>query len=190
MKLLAPLSYLRIKHDEKKLYDYWFPLFCAAVISVVYLCMDEPFSLLGKGGLVPQVNGLLQVLIGFYIAALAAIATFANPSIDEKMAGKAPVIKELYRGKVIEVPLIRRRFLCYLFGYLSLVSFIVFGFGLVASLFTKSITSVMELVPYPKALLVTKTVFLFSYSFILFNMICTTLLGLYYLAVRIHQPND
>ncbi len=190
MKLLAPLSYLRISHDEKRRYDLWYPLCGAVLITVIYLCMDEPFSILGKNGLVPQVNGLLTVLIGFYIAALAAISTFANPTIDETMAGNPPTIREMYRGKKILVPLIRRRFLCYLFGYLALVSFVVFGFGLVASLFTNSIVALVSTIPFAHAGVVVKAFFLLLYSLVLLNMITTTLLGLYYLAVRIHQPND
>lgn len=190
MKLLAPLSYLRIKHDEKLRYDLWYPLFGSILITVVYLLMDKPFSILGKNGLVPQVNGLLQVLIGFYIAALAAISTFSNPTIDETMAGKPPVILEKYRGKSIEIPLIRRRFLCYLFGYLALISFIVFGFGVLASLFTNSIVSVVSMIHFVYATKIFKVLFLFLYSLVLLNMVTTTLLGLYYLSVRIHQPND
>lgn len=188
MKLLEPLKYLTIRHDEKRRYDLWYPLLGAVVTTLIYVLMAVPFSILGKNGLVPQINGLLQVLIGFYIASLAAIATFSNPAIDEVMAGKPPTVKEMYRGKLLEVPLVRRRFLCYLFGYLALVSFVLFGFGLMITLFTTPIASL--LIDIPWALTISKIVFVFCYTLILFNMLSTTLLGLYYLAIRIHQPND
>lgn len=190
MKLLAPLKYLSIRHDEKRRYDLWYPLIGALALTLIYGFMDMPFSLLGKSGLVTQVNGLLQVLIGFYIAALAAISTFSNISIDEKMAGTPPVIKEMFRGNLINVPLARRRFLCFLFGYLALVSFVVFACGVFASLFTKPAIEVISSIPFCYAMQISKAIFLFFYSFVLFNLTTTTLLGLYYLSVRIHQPND
>ncbi|MEY8769027.1 hypothetical protein AB6T85_01040 [Erwinia sp. ACCC 02193] len=190
MKLLAPLRYLSIRHDEKRRYDLWYPLAGATVLTLIYALLEVPFSLLGKSGLVPQVNGLLQVLIGFYIAALAAISTFSSATIDEKMAGTPPVIKEMYRGNLINVPLARRRFLCFLFGYLALVSFVVFACGVLASLFTKPAVDFITGIPVNYALPTLKVIFLFCYSFVLFNLTTTTLLGLYYLSVRIHQPND
>jgi hypothetical protein len=189
MKLLAPLGYLRIKHKEKLWYDLWYPLISSLIITMCYAFMEAPFSILGKSGLIPQINGLLQVLIGFYIAALAAVATFSSPTIDEPMAGDPPTIEEKYRGKWITVELIRRRFLCYLFGYLALVSFAVFGFGLSASLFTDSIIDFIAAHSTPIALTLVKLLFLFSYLLVLLNLVTTTLLGLYYLSVRIHQPN-
>jgi len=190
MKLLAPLRYLSIKHHEKKRYDLWYPLAGAVGLTAIYVLMEQPFSLLGRNGLVPQINGLLQVLIGFYIAALAAISTFSNASIDETMAGTPPYIYEEFRGKSIKVPLVRRRFLCYLFGYLALVSFIVFGCGVLATLFINPLIAMLEGFDIPYLVYCSKVIFLVFYSFILFNLITTTLLGLYYLSVRLHQPND
>ncbi|WP_447873440.1 hypothetical protein [Serratia fonticola] len=189
MKLLAPLGYLKIKHSEKWRYDFGYPLLGAALFTLCYGLMSSPFSILGKGGLVPQVNGLLQVLIGFYIAALAAIATFSNPTIDELMAGTPPTIREEYRGNWIVVELKRRRFLCYLFGYLALLSFSVFGFGLAASLFTDSVINFLVLHSSEVVLKSLKLLFLYVYCAVIFNMVTTTLLGLYYLSIRIHQPN-
>ncbi|MGK9996690.1 hypothetical protein O6197_24780, partial [Salmonella enterica subsp. enterica] len=83
-------------------------------------------SLIETNGLLLQVNGLLQVLIGFYIAALAAVSTFSSSSIDEVMAGVPPTLVEKFRGQKLTVELTRRRFVCYLFGYLALVSFMLF----------------------------------------------------------------
>ncbi|WP_025123875.1 MULTISPECIES: hypothetical protein [unclassified Serratia (in: enterobacteria)] len=189
MKLLAPLGYLKIRHDEKWKYDFGYPVLGALMLTICYGVMSVPFSILGKGGLVPQVNGLLQVLIGFYIAALAAVATFSNPAIDELMAGTPPTIKEQYRENWLVVPLKRRRFLCYLFGYLALLSFSVFGFGLAVSLFTDSVINFIILHSSPVVLKCFKVMFLFIYSTVLLNLVTTTLLGLYYLSIRIHQPN-
>ncbi len=68
------------------------------------------------------VNGLLQVLIGFFVASLAAVATFQRPGMDENMRGKAPTLQ----GKGVT----RRQYLCYMFGYLAFMSIAVyFGSG-------------------------------------------------------------
>ncbi|EKF9782201.1 hypothetical protein RV096_003428, partial [Vibrio cholerae] len=79
-------------------------------------------AFVGKSGLVQLVNGLLQVLIGFFVASLAAVATFQRPGMDENMRGKAPTLQ----GKGVT----RRQYLCYMFGYLAFMSIAVyFGSG-------------------------------------------------------------
>ena len=90
MKLFSPLSYLRIKHEEKDWYDYKVPVIASVIVTIVYHFHANKISLIETNGLLLQVNGLLQVLIGFYIAALAAVSTFSSSSIDEVMAGVPP----------------------------------------------------------------------------------------------------
>ena len=187
MKLLQPLKYLTIKHEEKKRYDFWYPLTISFVVVAIYWFIDKPFSILGKNGLVPQINGLLQILIGFYIASLAAIATFSNKNIDSVMDGTPPTVKEKFNRKYRDIPLIRRRFLCYLFGYLALSGFILFGVGLIMTLFSPQLEQYISMIPYSYALKIAKTTFVWGYTFALANIISTTLLGLYYLTIRIHQ---
>ncbi|MGV3170508.1 hypothetical protein ACEE45_09280 [Proteus vulgaris] len=187
MKLLQPLKYLTIKHEEKRWYDIWYPLAASLIVVLVYWFIDKPFSILGKNGLIPQINGLLQILIGFYIASLAAIATFSNKNIDSVMAGTPPTVKEKVNGKYRAIPLIRRRFLCYLFGYLALAGFILFGVGLIMILFSPQLEHSVSMIHYDSALKIFKTLFVWGYTFALANIVSTTLLGLYYLTVRIHQ---
>ncbi|WPU24495.1 hypothetical protein RI049_07015 [Cedecea neteri] len=189
MKLFSPLSYLRIKHDEKKWYDYYIPLIASAVVTLVYHFHASEISLVGTGGLLAQVNGLLQVLIGFYIAALAAVSTFTNATIDEVMAGDAPTLKEKFRGERFEVELTRRRFVCYLFGYLALVSFLLFCIGMVSILLGKSVSGWAITSMTADTIIWAKTLFVGVYLFILVNIVTTTLLGLYFLAVRFHQSS-
>lgn len=181
MKLLAPLSYLKIKHSEKRWYDLYIPIVLTVMVLILYHFIG--FKLSGANGLTTQINGLIQVLIGFYIAALAAIATFGNSSIDELMAGTPPTIKEKYRGQLIDVSLTRRRFLSYLFGYLALISLCLFFLGLVVNLSSTFIISLVD----SSVLTFLRYVFLFVYALLLMNIITTTLLGLYYLSIRIHQ---
>lgn len=189
MKLLSPLNYLRIEHEEKRWYDYRIPAICSAVAMAVYYLCHNQVPLVGSSGLLVQVNGLLQVLIGFYIAALAAVSTFSNSSIDEVMAGEPPTIIEKYRGTKLRVELTRRRFVCYLFGYLALTSFVLFSVGLVAILLGKMISAWVIGLSSIEFLWIMKTVFVGVYSLALTNLITTTLLGLYFLSVRFHQSS-
>ncbi|WP_421672563.1 hypothetical protein [Raoultella terrigena] len=189
MKLFSPLSYLRIKHEEKKWYDYLIPIIAATIVALSYYFLPNKIPLIGGSGLLLQVNGLLQVLIGFYIAALAAVSTFSNATIDEVMAGDPPTLVEAYRGEKICIELTRRRFVCYLFGYLALVSFVQFCVGLISILIGKSLGVWIVTVSSFEALLLLKTIFLWCYSVVLFNIITTTLLGLYFLSVRFHQSS-
>ncbi len=189
MKLFSPLGYLRIKHEEKKWYDFIIPLIGSVIVTFVYYFSSNKIPLIGNGGLLSQVNGLLQVLIGFYIAALAAVSTFSNATIDEVMSGDPPTLIEKFRGRKLKVTLTRRRFVCYLFGYLALTSFVLFCIGLISLLIGKTLSIWLLATTSIKVLIVLKTVFFFFYSLILLNIITTTLLGLYFLSVRFHQSS-
>ncbi|WP_086110813.1 hypothetical protein [Xenorhabdus vietnamensis] len=189
MKLLSPLNYLKIKHEEKTWYDFYLPLTGAIFVSIVYCYLPNQFKLIGSNGLISQVNGLLQVLIGFYIAALAAVSTFGNARIDDVMAGTPPTLKESFRGKMSPVKLTRRRFICYLFGYLALLSFGLFSLGLITSLVGQNFAVWFADVTSLRCLMALKVVFVFFYFLVLLNIVTTTLLGLYFLAVRIHQSD-
>lgn len=89
-------------------------------------------DIFGDHGIVQGVNGLLQILTGFYIASLAAVATFNKQSMDEVMPGEPPIVD--VRGGKIE-QLTRRRFVCSMFGYLAFISLFVYliGIGALAS---------------------------------------------------------
>jgi len=186
---LKPFKYLLIKHDDKRLFDLFIPLLLASVLALVYYFLDKPFALVASGGLIPQVNSLLQMLIGFYIASLAAIATFGNESIDEIMAGTPPKLKTRIKGELQEIELTRRRFLCYLFGYLALMSILLYLTGVVAILLGYSGADLFNMLNAIGKMAVLKAILLFIYLFFLTNLIQTTLLGLYYLSVRIHESS-
>ncbi|HAS3930571.1 TPA: hypothetical protein I6317_003470, partial [Vibrio cholerae] len=82
-KLLKPLYYLKIKHEQKLFIDIYLPLMVAALFLFLLSRTSVEIAFVGKSGLVQLVNGLLQVLIGFFVASLAAVATFQRPGMDE-----------------------------------------------------------------------------------------------------------
>ncbi|HDF7064033.1 TPA: hypothetical protein PER13_001713 [Enterobacter hormaechei] len=184
---LKPFKYLLIKHDEKKWFDLILPAILAALISCAYYFLEKPFAIVATGGLIPQINSLLQMLIGFYIASLAAISTFGNENIDELMAGNPPTLKMKEKGEWQEIPLTRRRFLCYLFGYLALMSIILYLAGVIATLFGYSAADILKSLNDIGKMMILKSFLLFVYLFFLINLVLTTLLGLYYLSIRIHE---
>jgi hypothetical protein len=120
------------------------------------------------------IRDLIALFAAFFVAALAAVATFARPSLDEYMAGTTP---QLGRRK-----LTRRQFVCYLFGYLAVLAFSLFLAIVAAEIVAPSLRRGIP----PGALwwLQAGLGTLFVLAF--WNMVVTTLLGIYFLVARIH----
>ncbi|MEF1159605.1 hypothetical protein [Vibrio parahaemolyticus] len=176
-KLLKPLYYLKIKHEQKLFIDIYLPLLVAAVF--IYLLGRSPIDIafVGSNGLVKLVNGLLQILIGFFVASLAAVATFQRKGMDEVMRGTPPTLNG------IEVT--RRQYLCYMFGYLAFMSIAVyFGSGVL------ELTMAVWKQVFGDIFAQVKLVAVFIYLTLVCNIIFTTLLALHFLTDRIVRDND
>lgn len=176
-QLSRPLSYLRIKHEDKWIYDWLAPLIftCITLLIVYYFIPIENMG--GKNGLISDLTNFVSNLPGFFIAALAAVATFNKNDIDNLMANP-PKIGILYQGGFLMVEMTRRRFLCVLFSYLTAISiFLVIGarIGLAIS------------VPQEYYLIMSWSGILL-FIFVFWQMILATVLGLYYLGERLHTP--
>ncbi len=179
-KLLAPLSFLRLESADLFRYQWGIPgALSVAALLAYYLLPVEP-AILGNDGLVPRINGLLGTLIGFYIAALAAIATFPNTKLDEKMKGRAPTLPYQRGGEDRIETLTRRRFLVILFGYSAFLSIGIYALGIVTFAMEPSI---------PKGILrsIVEFVWIVAYAFMLSSLTVATLLGLNYLIDRMHR---
>lgn len=185
--LLRPLAYLRISHDGSSL--PWLNWGLPAVISgalVVGVGYYAPsINVFHGGGVLDKVLSFVQSLPGFYLAALAAVATFNRPDLDSLMAGTPPRAKIINaQGTLQEVPLTRRRFLCMMFAYLTALSFaitiaIIAGLALADPL-TRSLSA-----PVAGTL---RVVGAFAYVLLTAQMLVVTLWGLYYLGERMHTP--
>ena len=183
--LIRPLDYLRIRHPKKRRYDSWLPLGLTAVSIIGLAALPLPIQIFGDDGLLSIFTGFLPVLIGFYIAALAAVATFDRQGMDDPMPGETPEIWVTFHGERESQLLTRRRFLCLMFGYLSLLSFVLFGVSAFGNLLESNIHA---LVPYEaKAFPYVRWGLLAAYLFLASNLLVTTLLGLYYMTDRIHR---
>lgn len=180
-QLGRPFSYLTIKHEEKYIYDWVIPLISTVLIQLYihFILSNSPnFSV---GQLISSLLDFLQVLPGFFIAALAAVATFNNPQIDQIMKNP-PKIQLEYYGQLIFIEMTRRRFLCVLFAYLTAISISL----IVISRIVLETPTIENQPTWSNTLLLGAT----SLFFIFFwQMIVATLLGLYYLGERLHTPD-
>lgn len=182
--LTSPLTYLRIRHEAKRWADWGYPLFLAALSAHLVLRHGEAGAIAGQGGLLAKLLIVSSVLPGFYIAALAAIATFNRPDIDELMPAPTPAIVHKIGGENNRIELTRRRFLTHLFSFLCFESLAVMVACMFASLVGASILrSFIDQVACG-----IRIAFVFVVLLMFWQMIFGTLLGLYYLGDRLYRP--
>ena len=184
LKIFEPLSYLRIKNSQIKLFSFYIPLILTAFFLAAYHFLPLKLNVFGNDGLIASISQLLSVLVGFYIASLAAVATFPNENLDQSIKGESATLKNLRGGKKNNENLTRRRFLCLLFGYCSWLSMYLFIFGTLSKLIENNIQMIVK--PEYHELLIMAFLCIYIFSFI--NLMVTTLLGLSYLTERIHRP--
>ncbi|EPA7635288.1 hypothetical protein ACRV44_000393 [Klebsiella pneumoniae] len=176
-KIITPVDYLMISHNEKKWFDFILPVIASIIIVSIINILPKNISLIGKDSLVSLVNGILQILSGFYIASMAAVATFQKKGMDNIMDGVAPKL----RGK----SLTRRRFLTYLFGYLAFVSIMLYFVGGAVQLTS---TSIKELHLANFSWL--KNLCLFIYLTFVCNILSTTALGMFFMIDKMHEEKN
>lgn len=170
--LLRPFAYLTITHSGRlPVWVNWLlPSGAALVISLVVWWFDVPLILFGGDGLLNRLQGFVQTLVGFYIAALAAVSSFNSPHLDKIMPAPAPIMRIKYCGGMEAIQLTRRRFLCSMFAYLTALSFIfslcsivvlsipvaaVAGLGVETALYLKALALFFVLMPFLQLTLVT-----------------------------------
>lgn len=178
--LLTPLSFLRVRSPDLAVYQWQLPAILSVIAIVGYHLLPVAPPIFSDQGLVNTVNGLLSTLIGFYIAALAAVAAFPSPILDAEMKGRSPTLTTYRQSQKIEEKLTRRRFLVILFGYSAVVSIALFGFGVVSRMISPSLAGV----PGSDVL---KAIWLTAYFSLASSLVVSTLLGLHYLIDRMHR---
>ena len=184
--LLRPFSFLTISHPTyKPLIISWIvPALISALIVGAGTFIKQNIDVFGANGLISRMLGFVQSLPGFYIAALAAIATFNNRDMLKLMPGVPPEGTVDYNGFPERVPMTRRRFLSSMFAYLTALS-------IVLTLLAVGMLTVAE--PFKTALPPACYLFIkcaITYVFLLFacQMVTVTFWGLYYLGDKLHTP--
>lgn len=179
LQLTRPFSYLSVQHKDKWLYDWLLPAVFTVLTLLIAIAYIPPSNLVGEEGLISEITSFVAGLPGFFIAALAAVATFNRHDIDELMADPAPKIKIIFEGDLIVVEMTRRRFLCVLFAYLTATSILLV-------LITKIALSTSAVYSEPSRLLA--WLGFTGFMFVLWQIVSATALGLYYLGERLHSP--
>lgn len=180
------MDYLKIKHSQKSRYDFFIPTIVAASGTIFLIILPHPVPFFGERGVISVITGILQMLTGFYIVSLAAVATFQKRGMDEKMPGPSIELEVTTKGQKKKIEeLTRRRFLCLLFGYLALLSFFLYFLGAAANLLAEN---AKYIIPENYHAFV-RWGFAGVYLFLTANLFTTTLHGLYYMVERIHRPD-
>lgn len=185
--LLRPFSYLTIRHETglPQWINWWVPAaFAGAVVSTAWL-LQASVDVTSSNGLIAKLLAFVQNLPGFYIAALAAIATFANPDMLKLMPGVPPTIRVMYHGQLTTVELTRRRFLTSMFAFLTASSIGVTLLSIAALALAEPVKAAV--VPQMHGPI--KAIFCFVHLTFVGQMVTVTLWGLFYLGERIHTPD-
>ena len=198
-QLCAPCNYLRIRHGEglfasKAVYDFVLPAVLTGLTIAVALALNMKLSIFHNEKFFSSLSGLLSILIGFYMAALAAVATFDRAGIDNRLVGTDAVLKVRNPdgGGVKDKLLSYRQFISYLFGNASFLSFVIYACLLLAGSTWKRIEAVIAKYPgadwvMPSMLDPISFVVVF---FCLWQLFVTSLLGIYFLAERIQELHE
>jgi len=181
-QLIRPFSYLAIKHDNKYLMDWVFPAMLVALTGGALFFLRDGLNIFGESGILSRVLGFIQNLPGFYIAALAAIATFGRSDIDNIIPSPTPVIMEVREGEQNPIPLTRRRFLCMMFAFLTAECVVL----ILVSIAVLSMAGDYHGNPFFGFKIFTGVGFL-VYMLFFYQMLLATFWGLFYLGDRIHQ---
>ena len=183
---LRTLNYLRIEHAYSRQFNIYIPAVLTVLFLVLIFWFSEQPNVFGTSGLLSGFSQLLAILAPFFIASLAAVATFAgNDAFDEKFQMQEPVkITVLDQGRWLERHLTLRQFLSLLFGYCSVSSLLLFLVTLVSPIVSKGIATALG-----EASNAVGNLVLVLFTFVFFHMITATLLGLYYLSDKMHRPN-
>jgi hypothetical protein len=186
-------AYRRISHSMMWRYIWGAPLVLTGVILCVYVVLPVKPRLGGDTGLLKSLSQILALLPGFFISALAAVATFNRPEMDETMPAPAPKVKIAHRGVLIDIELTRRMFLSYLFSYLSILSVALFIVVVVSPYLDPSLRHVLSwddwYITGDQTYFFLKYVFICVISYFFSSLLFTTLHGVYFLCERIHMPN-
>jgi hypothetical protein len=198
-QLATPCNYLRIRHGSgvltsKTVYDFVLPAMLAGLTFGVAVLFDLPLDVLGNNDLFGALSGLLSILIGFYMAALAAVATFDRAGIDNKLAGGDALlsVRKTDEPGRKDKKLSYRQFISYLFGYASFLSFLIYTVLLLSKSIWPKASAAIEALRYGNFAM-THVIEPASFAlifFFLWQLFLVSLLGIYFLAERIQELHE
>jgi len=192
-QLMTPVRYLRIRQgvsllQSKAVYDWVLPIIIS--IPATYIGYKFSVGIFSERGVVGGFQKLLEILVPFYIVALAAVATFARDGLDDPMKGHPATLSIRHaRGDWVEHILTRRQFICYMFGYLAFLSLVLFVGILFLNLVSQK-SGVLASEIFGTYLPYAKIVVIYIFMLPIWQMIVTTLLGVYFMSERLMVMTD
>lgn len=178
-QLTRPISYLFLKHQAGKVYNWFIPMLLTILSLVVLVLLAEVDKVIGDKGLVANLTDFVVSLPGFLIAALAAIATFNRPVIDQEMIDALTIDIKAGNTELSEQPLTRRDFLLRLFSFLTVDSIFLIIYAKVGS-----ITSVPSFLQSQSH--IAEWFFVSVFLLIFWQLLTLLLFGMYYLCERLN----
>jgi len=197
-QLLVPCNYLRIREGDsllqsKAVYDYVLPAVLTAVTAGVCVGLSIPFGMGHHPVLTKSLADLLALLIAFYMAALAAVSTFERAGIDGALKGGDATLRVLNHetGAREDKKLSYRQFISYLFGYLSFISLILFiSLLFFSTAWPKILNLGKDYKGWDHVVALLDPAFFIMFFFGTWQLLVTSLLGIYFLADRMQSLND
>ncbi len=178
-KLFTAFSFYKLRSSDLIYFQYVFPTLMSIAISVIFSTMIMNGFHVKLNDILLSSTTLMGVLVGFYIAALAAVTSFPNTTLDSPMKGDAPYIKSGKDGQKTIIS--RRRFLSIILGYCAFLSIFIYIVGSISAGVDFSNTNYVLSYKY-----ITATLWII-YCWILCSLLVTTMLGLHYLIDRMHR---
>ncbi len=130
-------------------------------------------------------SSVLVNLPGFYIAALAAVAAFQSSSLNNAIETPGAQLKVISKGGKHEINLTYRMYLCYLFAYLAVLSFVLSFLFAISSSMAELVRDLLPRMVADGCNFVGSVLL----TFWMINLITVSLHGLYFLAERMHRPS-
>ena len=183
-KVFTVFSFLKLRSADIFWYQWVYPTAIFLIIFVSTKWIASTWLNYDTNKLITDVNSLIGILVGFYIAALAAVSSFANENLDQTMKGRAPTLTTIRQGQEIKENLTRRRFLAVLFGYCATLSILIYISGVFAahvsinplgSTWAANVLAIAEVCGWA------------VYIWMISSLLVVTLLGLHYLVERMHR---
>ena len=184
-QLLKPFGYLAIQHPYKWVVDWLYPCILALITITLIIQLSDISKLTEPNGMIAMLLSFVQSLPGFYIAALAAIATFGRLDIDDILPEPTPKVVVKLRGRENTIDLTRRRFLAMLFAFLTgeSIAIVIFCIGLIS--FGTAVNGYSHSnIQIGHYLYVFAIFMLFVF---IYQMILATFWGLYYLGYKLQE---
>lgn len=190
-ELSRPFAFSGIKGPGLAIYRDVLPLAASMAALAIYWCLPLRIPLVGQVSVSGLAAPFFASLPGFFIAALAAVATFKGADLDREMSNVTT--KLTIRGEEADSRITLRIFLCYLFAYLTAISFLGFFLSASASLLAGNLHELTKMASdgqLGREQIATnglRSIFVSGVAFVGAKVVFCTALGLYFLAERVHQ---